>query len=129
MKIQGSSPSTILNIKEIKDALVKLNLNIGDKISVQVVGKNNNELTLKLPNGVEINATLLIPLDVNLGDFLDFTVKNKNDLQITLETVNSSNNVPIKEELSNILLSLKLTPDERNVEIVKNIINQKERDR
>lgn len=125
MNIQGLGSTPIINIKTAGDVLSKLT--VGDKINVQVIGINNNELTLRLPGGGEITATVTMNLDVNLGDFLDLNVKTKTDSQIELQTTKIPVGVPgepQREELTNILLSLKMPPDDRNIDIAKGLISQ-----
>lgn len=122
MQIQGLSQLAAINIKGISDILSKLN--IGDKIKAQVLSTNGNEITLKLPGGTNVTATMLVPLEVTLGDFLEFSVKGKDQSQIILETSKASPQEVKSNEVANTLLSLKLPPDERNVEIAKNLMNQ-----
>jgi hypothetical protein len=55
---------------------------------------------------------------------LDLSVKNKTDIQIELQPIKTQTGELKKDEINNILFSLKLQPDERNMEIVKSLINQ-----
>jgi hypothetical protein len=46
MNIQGLGSTPVINIKDLNNFLKRLN--IGDKLNVQVVGINNNDLILKI---------------------------------------------------------------------------------
>lgn len=121
MKIQGLHPSTVINVKGLMDILTKLN--IGDKVGVEVIDLNGNEITLKFPNGTNVVATTLVPLNVSLGDFLELSVKNKSESVIAFEIPKNINEEAKTNDVINNLLSLKLPPDERNINIGRELVN------
>lgn len=122
MKIEGIPFATLVKTKEFGDILASLN--IGDNIKAQVMSISGNDLTLRFSNGATIVATSIASLEVFLGDFLELSVKSKSEQQVVFETIKNTNQDVKTKDIVNNLLSLKLAPDERNIEIGKSLINQ-----
>ena len=127
MKVNGFTSINLTKTKKFEEILLKLN--VGEKISGKVVVINNNEVTIKLPNGDSINASIVLPMDISLGDFIELTLKDKLDSQLIFTTQKSDgiqndilgNN---QRQIENILMNLKITPDSRNIDIAKELSNQ-----
>ena len=122
MRIDGLGSPQLINIKGLSDILGKLN--VGEKLEVQIIKIEGNELTLRLPNGQNVSATTVVPLDLTLGDFLNIAVKSKIDNQIIFQTIANTNEQFKFKDVGDTLMSLKLPTDERNIEIGRALANQ-----
>lgn len=100
----------------------------GDVLSVQVLGLSKDEVVLRLPDGKVISANTQIPLDISIGEFINLMVKDKQGGKIFLETLKSNPEQAADtvndEQIKNILTSLKLNMNARNIDIVKEMIGR-----
>ncbi len=100
----------------------------GDVLNVQVLGLSKDEIVLQLPDGKVISANTQIPLDISVGEFINLMVKDKQGGKIFLETVKSNPEQAAgavnDEQIKNILTSLKLNMNARNIDIIKEMIGR-----
>jgi hypothetical protein len=122
VRVDGVGLSQLINIKGLNDILGKLAA--GDKLDVQIVEISGNEITLRLPNGQNVSATTTSALQLSLGDFLTLSVKSKSENQIIFQTVADMNEQVKLQNIEDTLMSLKISPDDRNFEIGSEMINQ-----
>lgn len=122
MRIDGFKEFQQLNISTLNHLITRLD--IGETVRVQITGVSPRLLSLRLPDGSNINAAGMIPIDVNIGDFLDLIIKAKTDSQIFVEILKET---PISNEiktadLKDTLMSLNIFPEHKNIEIAKGIV-------
>ncbi len=121
MKISQVLQNQGMNISGLPDILGKLKT--GDVVRAQILDFTANELILKLFDGKTVTAATTAPVDAKRGDIVDFTVKGKNENQVILEP---AKNPAMKDNdtdltLKKLLLAMEVNPEEKNLEIVKEI--------
>ncbi len=104
---------------EIKSGIE--NMKPGDVFRGEIIDINNYDVTILLNGKDRLNATMAQALGFNIGDKVVFQVKDKNENQVVIRPLKDAG---IPKELVNKSLSVAgLTATEKNIHIVKELIN------
>ncbi len=98
------------------------NLAVGEEFSGKVLSVVGNDVSISLNNGSIINATMTDSFSFNIGDMINFEVKDNSGQQIVIRPEANVNSefALIDKALENA----KIPPFPRNVELVKELVNQ-----
>ena len=100
-----------------------LKLLSGDVFKGKIVDIINSNVQISVGDGRIINARMAESMDFNIGDKVTFIVKENNGSQISIRPLQLENVSP--EIVTKALESAKLPMTERNIEIVKSLVEQK----
>lgn len=97
------------------------NLKPGDVFRGEIIDINNYDVTILLNGKDRLNATMAQALGFNIGDKVVFQVKDKNEKQVIIRPLEDAG-IP-KELVNKSLSAAGLTATEKNIHIVKELIN------
>ena len=112
---------------DLEAGKISSKVNVGDVLHVQVVSASDKEVVLRLADGKTISASTLTPLNISAGDSVDFLINDKRDGKIFLETLKDNGTAPRgieTEQIKNILTSIKIPNNQRNIDIVNELIGR-----
>lgn len=122
MRIDGASNSNAAVNTNVGDLMSRLDA--GDVIRAKVIEITSDEAVLRLFDGTLMKAKLAEKLDASVGQTITLSVVSKSDSTLVLETVRDMNSrLQIKPDiLKNILESLNLKPDNKNIEVAAELL-------
>lgn len=92
----------------------------GDVFRGEIININNQNVEILLDGNEYINATMQQALELNIGEKLLFQVKDNSDTQLVIRPI--ANNEVSSELVNKSLLTARLTINDKNIAIVKELI-------